>query len=354
MVRFAWRDVVNWRTFTAEEVSELAGRVAGLSRAGLPLGPGLRALADELPGRRMPCVIRKMADRLDAGDDLVTALEAQGRRLPAHFRGLMLAGVRCGRLPEVLEEYVDIEREQMELRHRIWVNLAYPFLLLVFMTGLTVAARLYLIDGFRQIYQGFGTTLPTMTTLVFQLSGPLAWGSTALVVVLALFPLILFVMPGAGWIWPLLYRMPLVGPMCRWSHLSEFSRLMGLLLEQNVTVPDALRLSAAGLRNAQLAWGCRNVAKEVEAGRKLSESMADRKPFPPSMVPMVQWGQQTPALAEVFRAAAEMFEGRVQAHSAVMQSILLPVMFLAVFLFIWIFVVLALLLPLVSLIQRLT
>ena len=49
-----------------------------------------------------------------------------------------------------------------------------------------------------------------------------------------------------------------------------------------------------------------------------------------------------------------MFEGRVQAHSAVMQSILLPVMFLVVLIFIWVFVILALLMPLMSLFHTLS
>ena len=44
----------------------------------------------------------------------------------------MLAGVRSGRLAEVLEEYVDLQHSQSELRRRVWMALAYPFILLLF------------------------------------------------------------------------------------------------------------------------------------------------------------------------------------------------------------------------------
>ena len=119
----------------------MAARVAELTKAGLPLGPGLRALAGELPGRRLPHVLRAMADRLDAGVDLAATIEAEGRRLPTCLRGLVLAGIHSGRLAEVLEEYVDLQRSQLELRRRVWLSLAYPLVLLLAMTLLAILGQ---------------------------------------------------------------------------------------------------------------------------------------------------------------------------------------------------------------------
>jgi len=93
MLRFQWPGFDSRRKLSTEESVELASRVAELTRAGLPLGPGLRALAAELSGRRLRRVLRQMADRLDAGMDLAAAIDGQGRRLPPALRGLVLAGV---------------------------------------------------------------------------------------------------------------------------------------------------------------------------------------------------------------------------------------------------------------------
>jgi type II secretory pathway component PulF len=68
---------------------------------------------------------------------------------------------------------------------------------------------------------------------------------------------------------------------------------------------------------------------------------------------MIQWGQRAPALPDAFRAAAEMFEGRVRAHGTLLETMLLPTVFLAVLVFVGFFVI-ALFLPLISLIQKLT
>jgi type II secretory pathway component PulF len=353
MMQFRWPGFDSIRTLSPEEATEFAARVAELTKAGLPLGAGLRALADELPGRRLPQVLHDMANRLDAGDDLLSALDSQGASLPTHLRGLMLAGVCSGRLAEVLEEYVDLEHSQSELRRRVWIALAYPFILLLFMTLLTAFASVFVVDSFARIFRDFGTRLPAMTILVINESRPMMWFFVVLVGLSVVVPLLLWLAPSSGWVWPVVYRLPMVGPLLRWSHLAQFARLMGLLLEQEVSLPDALRVTAAGLRNANLAQGCRGVADDVENGHILYQSMAARRQFPASLIPVIEWGQRAPALADAFRAAAEMFEGRVRSQGTLLQTMLLPIMFLAILISVGFFVV-AMFLPLISLVQALS
>ena len=44
--------------------------------------------------------------------------------------------MRSGRLADVLEEYVDLQHSQSELRRRVSLALAYPFVLLLLMTAI--------------------------------------------------------------------------------------------------------------------------------------------------------------------------------------------------------------------------
>lgn len=353
MMQFRWPGFDSMQKLSPEEATEFAARVAELTKAGLPLGAGLRALADELPGRRLPRVLHNMANRLDAGDDLMGVLELQGRSLPGHLRGLMLAGVRSGQLAEVLEEYVDLQHGQSELRRRVWIALAYPFILLLFMTALTAFASVCVVGAFAKIFMDFGTRLPAMTVLIINGSRPMMWFFVGLVGLSVMVPLLLWLAPATGWVWPVLYRLPMVGPLLRWSHLAQFARLMGLLLEQEVSLPDALRVTAAGLRNANLARGCCRVADDAEKGRPLDESLAARRQFPASLIPMIQWGQRAPALPDAFRAAAEMFEGRVRSQGTLLETMLLPIVFLAVLIFVGFFVI-AMFMPLISVVMVLS
>src|SRR5689334_7011005 len=94
----------------AADSIELATHLAELAKAGLPLAGGLRALADELPRGRLARTCRALADKLDSGVPLEQAIGSRDMRLPAHMRALLVAGVRSGRLVEVLEQYLDHQR----------------------------------------------------------------------------------------------------------------------------------------------------------------------------------------------------------------------------------------------------
>ncbi len=292
MTRFSWPTLDVSRKLSVEEATELAARVAELTKAGLPLGAGLRALAGELTSRRLAHAVLALADRLDAGDDLAAAIDSLGSRLPPHLRGLVLAGLRSGQLPEVLEEYVDLEHSQADLRRRLWSSLLYPFVLLAVLTALVVLSRLFIIGGCISMFMDFKADLPAMTKWFIASSWPMTWGMLALLCLMAVVPAMLAVAPHARWMWPMLYKVPMMGPVLRWGHLAQFGRMMDMLLGQQVPLPDALQLTSEGLREGNLATACRRVADEVGQGRVLYQSLADRPQFPLSMIPVIEWGQR--------------------------------------------------------------
>lgn len=338
---------------STEESVELARGLAELAKAGLPLAEGLRALAGELPAGRLPGVLRKMSGELEAGATLDEVIKSQGRRFPAHLRGLVLAGLRSGRLAEVLEEFVDLQRAQIELRRRVWVSLAYPIVLMSILTFMLAFLQFVVTPSFRKVFEGFDVAMPAMTRFFMHAAGPLTWFLGGGLALLLTTLLLLAAGPTAAWGPQVLYRFPLIGPLWRFGRLVQFARLMSVLLQQEVPLPEALRLTAAGLRDAYLADGCRRAADGVESGRPLAECMASMRQFPPAMIPLVDWGQKAPAMSEAFRASAEMLQGRLQTQGLLMETVLLPLTFLVIALFVGLFVV-ALFLPMISLIQTLT
>jgi type II secretory pathway component PulF len=352
-MRFIWPSLDASRKLSAEEASELAARVAELTKAGLPLGEGLRALAAELPGQRLPHLLDALANRLDAGEDLAAAVDSIGSHLPPHLRGLILAGLRSGRLAEALEEYVDLERSRSDLRRRLLSSLLYPLFLLGLLTGLGILANLYIVPRFTSIYLDFKVELPLVTIWFINSSWMAPWAMIILFCLLVTAPALLAVAPRPSVLWPVLYKIPMLGPLLRWGHVAQFARLMGMMTEQQMPLPDALRLTSAGLRDANLALGCRRAADDVEKGWSLVESMSNKRQFPAGMMPLIEWGQKTPALPDAFRSIAEMFEGRIQSQGSLVEAILLPSTLFVIVTFVGVFIA-AMMLPLIELIKKLS
>jgi len=339
---------------SANEATELASQVASLAKAGLPLESGLRALADELPGGRLPRALREISDRLQGGASLESAIQAMGPRFPAHVRGLVLAGTRSGRLAEVLEQFVDLHRSQEELRRRVWLAVAYPLLLLAMLSGLAILADRFIVDEFVRIFDDFDAELPAMTHVAIKLSGPCAWLMVAATAGLAGIVLLLTSpIASLSLLRRPLYALPVIGPLWRFSRLAQCCRLAGMLVRLKAPLPDVFRLTATGVGDPYLAKRCRDVASDLEAGHPLAESLASRRRFPATMVRLIEWGQRTDALPEAFEATAEMFEGRTTAQANLLTAMLLPITFLILISCVGLFIV-ALFMPLIPLIQKLT
>jgi type II secretory pathway component PulF len=338
---------------SAEQAALLAANVAEMSKMGLPLDGGLRALADELPRGRLARALREMADKLAAGATMDEVIRLQAARMPLHVGSLLLAAAQSGRLPQVIGEFAQIERNRLELRRRVCAALAYPLFLVSLMLGIYLLLQVYVSVQFLKIYLGFNADLPVLTSVLLKLTGANAWWPVgAFLLVVALLGL-LFLSRNIAWTQRLLYKIPVIGPMVRWGRLGRLAGMTALLLEQRIPLPDALRLTAGAISDAYLAAGCEAAAKDVESGRPLSVALAARRQFPPSMIPLVGWGEKANALPEAFRDAAELFEGRTQYQLGFMETALLPVIFVVVLFFVGIFTT-ALLLPLIGTIMKMS
>ena len=113
---------------TGPEAAELSHQIAGLTRAGLPLAPGLLALAEEMPRGRLRRSMLELAETLEAGVPLEQAIASHEAKIPPHLRGLVIAGIRSHCLGDLLSRYSEYASVGTELTRALWLSLAYPVL----------------------------------------------------------------------------------------------------------------------------------------------------------------------------------------------------------------------------------
>jgi general secretion pathway protein F len=148
-------------------------------------------------------------------------------------------------------------------------------------------------------------------------------------------------------------RIPVVGKVWRYTSWAEFCHLLALLLETNLPLPDALRLTGEGIQNVDLDRACQVMAAEIERGRTLSEAMAAQVHFPTGLPRLLRWAQGHGAIAEILHTAGEMFEARARGQATFAGTV---VAVLSIIFVLWgIFtVIIGLMLPMITLISRLS
>jgi type II secretory pathway component PulF len=307
---------VRWSTGEAVHLSE---QIAGLTRAGLPLPSGLRALGAELPGGRLRRLLDEVSLSLEAGASLDEALGAEGRGLPAHLRGLVRAGERTGRTGEVLGRFAGYANIGADVRRQLWLSLAYPLVAMAMAVTVLLFVLTFIVGGFEQIFRDFGIPLPTLSLFLIAVSVWLlksgAWLIAGLVALGAIGGVTMVVI-GPAARRSVASRLPLLGPVWRWTSLAEFCHLLGLLLEGELPLVEAVPLAGEGVADRDIRKVARGMTQDLDRGDSLAAAIGRRSLFPEGLGQIVAWAELHECLAKALHMMAEMFEGRARAQAS--------------------------------------
>lgn len=342
---------------SGSEAELLAGQMANVTGAGLPLSAGLRALSEEVPSHRVRHWLRAISERLDRGQSLgAVARDAEGS-WPRYFLAMLLAGQRTGKLPTLLNECVVHLRTTAEVRRQLWVAMAYPSVLILIAWLLLSFLATLILPQFRSIFLGFGTELPGITVAI------LAWSDVMQFVGWWFLP----ALAGAVWLawvgseslgWErardaLASRIPLFGEARRSAALSEFCRLLSLLVKYQVGLPEAVRLAAGSVRDTDLREACLELATRVESGESLTEAATQIGRFPQDLLHLFRWADRGEDFSEGLQNAADVLGAQSRVHSHTLAIVCEPAVTIGIGVTVGLTVI-ALFMPLVKLLNDLS
>jgi type II secretory pathway component PulF len=314
---------------SGEDARQLVEHLAVVTKSGMPIAPALRAAAAELPHQRVAAAMSRLASELEMGRSLDSILRNNPRFLPPYMQRLIETGVQSGNLPQVLVQLLEIDRSAVDLRRSVRLAIAYPIVLLLLWTILVALFAGYVLPDLLRIFDEFHTNLPLPTKMLTWISGTGALRVVGFLAAAIPMVIVSFRIVRRPFAWQrLVIDIPLFGPTLLWRGVANWSRLLALLLRQQIPLPEAVRLAANGTSAPVITIGALRAARSVEAGRKLADGLALVRMVPASIVPLVRWGEDHGALPEALDAAAEMFERRVHLRATFLQSVLPPLAFI--------------------------
>jgi type II secretory pathway component PulF len=341
------------------ELVELVEQLASLTRSGLPLPSGLRAAAREMTSKSLRSTFNQLADLVESGEGLDAALARSGRRFPPDLQGLIAAGSRSGRLAEMLGLYVRGANLGSELRRMFFLKLAYPAVALVLVTGLVgflcaVATRA--VDVLVGSMDDFGVEKPSMVKAMSAMARFINNHGLELVIVGLSIPVLAWLTLRIGF-GPARRRrivcsIPVVGPVLRFTSLTEFCHLLALLLDAETPLPLAFELAGSSVRDADVAEACARMGRAVENGEPLATAMRRWDSIPAGLGQLFRWSEDRQNLPDALHLAGDMFESRARTQSSYAGNVITT--FLLLLILWWVgFAIAAIYLPLISLLGTL-
>jgi general secretion pathway protein F len=314
------------------EVAIMVRQLATLISAGFPLVSAIDALVPQTKSYRLKTILAQLKDAIVEGQSFAQALSQYPGIFSPLFINMVRAGETSGTLEIVLERLADITEKQQDLNNRIQTALAYPAFMCVIGTLVLFVLLTYIVPSITAIFADMNQVLPTPTRLLIWLSDFLKsfWWVIFIFVVAAGFALHRAKKTEKGrYVFDkTVLSLPVFGILDRKLDVARFTRTLGSLLENGVSMLIALDIVKNIAGNVLIAKAVEAAAQDVGKGQALWAALNESKIFPQLAIQMIQVGEQSGTLEKMLNKIADIFEKEVETSILRLTSYLEPVMIL--------------------------
>ncbi|NNL77885.1 MAG: type II secretion system inner membrane protein GspF [Desulfobacterales bacterium] len=314
------------------EVAMMTRQLATLIGAGFPLVSALDALVPQTKSHGFKKILAQIKDSIVEGNSFAHALAKYPGQFSPLYVNMVRAGETSGTLEIVLERLADITEKQQALVNRIQTALAYPIFMLIIGTIVLFVLLIYIVPSITSIFADLDQVLPTPTRILIFLSDFLKsyWWSIFILLggILVFFNRAKKSTRGRYWIDKTMLLLPGIGILTKKLAVARFTRTLGSLLENGVSLLIALDIVRNIAGNILISDSVETAAIEVGRGQGLGEALSGSGIFPQLSIQMIQVGEQSGQLEAMLTKIADVFENEVETRILRLTSYLEPVMIL--------------------------
>ena len=292
-------------------------------RAGIPLDVGLHGTSERSSGK-LGALAERLAHRLEMGASVEEAIAAEGSSVPRAYQAILEAGARSGRLDDVLSAVSELAESTSSLRRQLQLSMIYPVAVVTLASALFGFFLFHIVPQIMRTYEVFDLQRSFWVDWLFWLHRTLAQQSVTVGVTVTIVLMIV-----TGVLADAFFRRRNGAtertPGAREIALARFARVMSLLVEHRVPLPEAFRLSGEAAGSSTLSYAAAQLADDIERGQSLQSAVEAVPQLPPLLRWLVAVGQRQSSLAASLRHAADVYELRAVAKMEWFRRIVPPV-----------------------------
>lgn len=317
-----------------KDIDYLTLELATMLRAGLPLDKALDTvgrLADNPPLKEL---VDNIARGIRGGTGLADAMEQQEGAFDRFSLNMVRAGEATGALDMALERLAEFKGRARELRESIISSLLYPAILIV-MAMVAVAIMLaFVVPRFTEMFTEAGRDLPLLTQIVVAVGSFVEHWWWAIILVIT---------GGVYWFrrelqdpvkreaWDTrLLRVPLAGTLITKIEAGRFTRTLGTLLNNGVSLLKAMDIAKEIVGNRVIARGLAQASVKVRQGQGLARPLMEAEVLPPLTTQLLKVGEETGRLEHMLEQLAEIYEREVRTDIQRILTLAEPVIILVI------------------------
>ncbi len=253
-----------------EDIKLFCDEASALVRAGLPLD-GIASTSSRLSATKLKVLVESIQQQTANGESIAEIIDATKSAPDRLVTATVAAGLASGKLEHSLEMLGDVAADVKQIRQRLKSALIYPALIMVIATGLfTFFIRHFLVATAQAMRTPESSLSPILQTLFNWDQQFWWWPSMIPVAMLLLVVAPVFYRPagiiqlrGTEKLVKLIPGVPSVLTSLQFYHAS---RVLALLIHQNVPLNTALVIAGTCSERTGLKAAFREAAQHLEAG----------------------------------------------------------------------------------------
>jgi general secretion pathway protein F len=321
-------DFVSHQGMRRQEAADFIRELATMLGAGQDLDRAFVYLHETAPNARVRAVGAGLRDLVRDGSGLADAMAQYQRGFSRLHVAMVRAGEASGQLAPTLARLADLLERQQKLSASITSALIYPCLLVVASVSAIALLLTYVLPQFVPLFEQSGAALPASTQLLI--------ATGAFIGHYGMFMLLGGVMLGmlvrAAYQRPRLrlsidrlqLRIPIVNKLVREMLAARFTRVLGTLLVNGVSLMHALGLVRDAMGNRAAVAAVDRAATTARAGAGLSQQLAEAKVFPLRTTHLLRLGEENAELGPMALRIADIHEEHTRLMMQRLVALLVP------------------------------
>jgi general secretion pathway protein F len=316
---------------STKDIVKFTSELATLVESGLPLDRSLTILIQLTEDNlKLNAVALNVLERIKAGKSLADSLEMENDVFSKFYLNMIRAGEMGGDLGGVLHKLFDYLERSQALKEKVTTALIYPGVLLIMSIVSILVMLTFVVPQFRDMFESAGQALPLPTQIVVAVADAIRndWW-IVLLVVIVIWQLIKWQLAN-----PLrkqdfdgyLLKMPLFGEIILIKEVAVFTRTLGTLLGNGVSILKSMVIVKEIIINKVLIELVDKAETQVKEGKNLSIALAKLELFPKLAIQMIKMGEETGRLEEMLIKVADIYDKQLSNSIQRMLALLEPVL----------------------------
>ena len=321
----------------AVSIDDLIGfsrQMATLTMAGLPLVSAIKGLADGARNREFGRALENVAEALQSGRNLSSALGQHPKIFSTLFMSVVHVGENTGQLDEAFQEISRYLEQERDTSRRIKSATRYPMMVIIAITAAMFLLNLFVLPSFAQTFESMGKELPFMTQLLVASSQftvanwpHILVGTAAIIVGVKTY----IKTPHGKWLWDRYKLMlPIMGNIIKRSTLARYARTFAMTSKSGLGLNQTMEIVARAVDNDFVARRVTEMRQTIEHGEGVTRAAAASGLFTPLVLQMMGVGEQTGTLAEMHLNIAIAYESDVDYDLQRMNDLIEPLLIICI------------------------